>query len=513
MGDGRARVSLWHYSPAVVLFAIVIADFRQFSDPDLWGHVLFGRELLANGSLPFNNPWSYSAPGFHWLHHEWLSEVLMGWIFDHYGVFGLKLLKFACTAGTISFIVLAMSETVASVFIQAEILLVVALILVPAIQFRPQIFDFLFLSAIVAMLSRYTRRGSAALWIAIPMEAVWINLHGGFFVGLVVMSVYGSATLVSDFVANRGLRRGLEVLAITAAAAASTLLTFLIPPARESWYTLVYSIRNPVTSSTIVDWKPLVASLTTAASGSFEQKYFALVLVFFAAAAVSVILTPRRDDAPMVAVAAVLVAMAFAAQRNIPIAVIALAPVLANHLAVLVPSHEAASNTMRPAGRWVAEVLIAVVAIGFARYSGILKPGIDASGFPADAVDYMNRHGLKGDVLADYGWGQFVIWHGIPGTKVFIDSRFDLAYPPSVVRDFMNFDKGTPEGVHTLTAYPNDFVLVKRDWPAARLMDSQRDWRLIYSDDVARLYAPANSAAARLAGVPFAGTVHPAFFP
>ncbi len=35
-------------------------------------------------------------------------------------------------------------------------------------------------------------------------------------------------------------------------------------------------------------------------------------------------------------------------------------------------------------------------------------------------------------------------------------------------------------------------------------MDSQPDWRLIYSDDTARLYARANSPAARLDGVPFA---------
>jgi hypothetical protein len=52
---GSARVSLLRYSPALVLFAIVIADARQHTDPDLWGHVLWGRELLANGSLPRGN--------------------------------------------------------------------------------------------------------------------------------------------------------------------------------------------------------------------------------------------------------------------------------------------------------------------------------------------------------------------------------------------------------------------------------------------------------------------------
>jgi hypothetical protein len=114
-------------------------------------------------------------------------------------------------------------------------------------------------------------------------------------------------------------------------------------------------------------------------------------------------------------------------------------------------------------------------------------------------------------VLADYPWGQFVLWHGAPGTKVFIDSRFDLGYPPAVVRDYVAFDRG--DAGAALGAYPNDFVLTRRGWPAAKAMDSRRDWRLIYSDDVARLYAPANSAAAQIDGVPSIGAARQLLFP
>ena len=168
---------------------------------------------------------------------------------------------------------------------------------------------------------------------------------------------------------------------------------------------------------------------------------------------------------------------------------------------------------MPRAARLAMEILIAVVAIGFARHSGILSPGIDASDNPADAVNFMNSHRLTGNVLANYAWGQYVIWHGAPGMKVFIDSRYDLAYPPAVVRDYLELANNMAGGSHTLEAYPHDFVLIKRDAEAVKLMDSQRDWRLIYSDDTARLYARANSAAARLEGVPFAGTTRPAMFP
>ncbi len=315
--------------------------------------------------------------------------------------------------------------------------------------------------------------------------------------------------------------RGLWIIAIAAAAAASTLCTFLIPPARDTWLTLIHSIFNPMTHYAIEDWKPLLSALKEADSGSFAQKYFVLVLLYFAAAVVSVILTPRGGDAPMVAVAAFTLAMAFAAERNIPIAAIAIAPVFANHLGLLFKSREASttpeSNTREVSrtGRLTMEILIAVVAISFARLDGVLTPGINVHGFPVRAVNFMKTHDLEGNVLAQYGWGQYVIWHGAPGMKIFIDGRYDLAYPPAVVWDWLKFANNLDGAAQTLAAYPHDFVLLEQDLPAIKLMDSARDWRLIYRDDVARLYARANSPAAHLDPVTITNKSKspPEFFP
>jgi len=200
--------------------------------------------------------------------------------------------------------------------------------------------------------------------------------------------------------------------------------------------------------------------------------------------------------------------------RNIPFAVIAVAPVFANHAGLLTRRRETSGVRKAPrAGRLVMEVLIAVIAIGFARFSGVLKSGIDASGNPAAAVSFMNSHGLKGNVLADYAWGEYVIWHGGQGTKVFIDSRYDLAYPPVVVWDWLALANDLPGASHTLAAYPHDFVLIEKDSAAAKLMESQPTWHLIYGDDTARLYARANTPAGRLDDLVFKGNSGPLFFP
>jgi hypothetical protein len=318
---------------------------------------------------------------------------------------------------------------------------------------------------------------------------------------------------------GRAMRRGLGIVAIGAVAVASTFCTLLIPPARDTWYSLVSELQNPMTRNQIADWQPLLVALRAGSWGSVEQQYFGLVLMFFIAAAVTVVLTPRGDDAPLVAVAAVMIAAAFTALRNIPFAAIAVAPVISNHLGLHIRPRDVTSVSAESArdaplaGRLAIEVLIALVAIVIARNDGTLSGGIDASGYPVDAINFMQSHRLTGNVLTTFEWGQYVIFRGAPAIKVFIDSRYDEGYPPAVISDYLDFYTDASGGARTLAAYPHDFVLIDGAAAAVKLMNSQRDWRLIYSDDTSRLYARANSPAAHLDGVPYAGTVRPAFFP
>src|SRR5260370_24234771 len=92
--------------------------------------------------------------------------------------------------------VLGMTEPGAPRFAQIPILMSVPLMLLPAMQLRPTLFDFLALSAIVALLSRHNWRASAPLWLAIPLVAIWSNLHGGCFLPIVVVSSYCPTGLI-----------------------------------------------------------------------------------------------------------------------------------------------------------------------------------------------------------------------------------------------------------------------------------------------------------------------------
>src|ERR1039458_6638523 len=88
---------------AFVVCVICLAVF-QFSentaDPDLWGHVLYGRDFLQSGHLMRTEPYSWTAPGHEWINHEVLAEAAMALSFHALGGTGLLLLKIAAGLAT-----------------------------------------------------------------------------------------------------------------------------------------------------------------------------------------------------------------------------------------------------------------------------------------------------------------------------------------------------------------------------------------------------------------------------
>ncbi len=502
----RNRVSLLHYSPALIFIAIVVADTTRLADPDLWGHVRFGQDVLAQRRLIFYDQYSYSAPGHLWLNHEWLTEVLMGAIYNAFGTVGLNLMKFACSAATILFLALAMEETESSARVQFAILIAASATLATHLQFRPQIFTFALMSALLAILSRYNYRGRAPLWLAIPILAMWANLHGGFIMGLAALGTFTAVVFAQDLVLGRGMRRAMWLLAITAA---STIATLATPYGVGTWQAVIHAIENPHTHTAIVDWLSLPQSLLYhwGQSHGWGVAGKILAIAMFVALGVTFIQTPRGGDIALISIAALMIAAAFLAVRNLPLAVIATVTPLARHTTLALEARRrrlglpmAHAKERSPT---INQLMVAVAAFELLILTGLFSKKMPAGDpYPVGAISYMKEHRLSGNILADFQWGEYVIWHMPPASKVFIDGRYDTVYPPKVIDDYLAFAHGDAVGKETLLDYPHDFVLVgpKNDTPY-KLVMAQSGWRQIYRDDSCVLFARDNSAAAKLAPI------------
>jgi hypothetical protein len=164
----------------------------------------------------------------------------------------------------------------------------------------------------------------------------------------------------------------------------------------------------------------------------------------------------------------------------------------------------------RPASHLATLTLAGAMALGGGVFSRSLA--LDRA-YPSAALAFMNAQRLHGNVLSEFGWGEYLIWHTAPEDKVFIDGRYDTVYPFKVIGDYLEFYFDQPGASAVLQSYPHDFVLIGLDAPAHRLMERRGDWKLIYRDGDALLYALASGPAADLPGLPITAHAPPGGFP
>jgi hypothetical protein len=506
---GSRAISLLRYAPWLVLVLVILTDTEQCTDPDLWGHLHFGQTALLNHG-PFRvDPYSYSALGHPWLNHEWGTEVVMALFYNHFGVVGLKLWKFACAAATIGFVVLGLAETGASPGVQFGTLTCAAVALMPQIQFRPQLFTFMFFAAILALLARHNFRGSAPVWLAVPIMILWGNLHGGYIIGIGTLGTYTAIVGAQDLWAGRGLRRAWPLAVITILGTFATLLT---PYGIDNWLVVINALRLHVSRSVIGDWTPLMRAII----GAWHEhdgglSFYLTVLGVIIAFAVSIALQPKGGDLPLVVIGALMSLAAFTAVRNMPLAVIACTLPFARHTSLLVdrirvraaelgtplrdpPRH----STVNP---WFAGALALTLVLHFGLFSSRLA---DDRNYPEGAIAFMQEHGLHGNVLVDFNWAQYFIWHA-PDSKVFIDGRNDSVYPLKILDQYLDY-YFAKDGAHkVLESYPHQFVLIPPKSKADSVMTKAPDWKLVYKDRDAALYARADNRAAQSSNAPVAG--------
>jgi hypothetical protein len=117
--------------------------------------------------------------------------------------------------------------------------------------------------------------------------------------------------------------------------------------------------------------------------------------------------------------------------------------------------------------------------------------------YPVGAVEYIRRHLLTGRLLADFNWGEYLLWNLHPHCQVAIDGRYETVYPEEVVRAYMDFSDAKPGWHQFLEKYPPDLILIPTTMKIYPCIQQGSDWRQVYADGgcglfVKRSYGPSN---------------------
>ncbi len=522
----------------IVTLTVLVSAFSMspsVADPDLWGHIQFGRQFLETGQLEETTSFSFTAEGYRWINHENLSEIVMAWTVDHLGVAGLLWGKLMLSLFVIGSILYFNFRAGVGLIANCVLTIFVASNLGYHWSFRPQLSSFCFFTLLVILLQvsftgwrdnwhlkwfqpRWLTRGepkndidyswfhARLLWLSPLLFVLWANSHGGFVAGVCIFVVYlgcrAAEALSTFWPKGWGLVRRMSLMILV-----GVLATLLNPYSYRLPAWLLQSLGTP--RPEIMDWS------SSQLYSLVGLKFWGLIaLVIFALA-----YSKRSLDFTQCVLLGLTLWQSFSHFRHVPFFAILAGFWLGPHLQsalfrlsspALVKPGPPQKATLGHLAMGVAMVLM-VGIIGYQLTQRLSTLRVERNEFPVDAFEFMSENRLGGRLVVTYDWAQYAIAAfcveenlrpGQPISTVAFDGRFRTCYPQEIVD--MHFDllfgdqTERARSSHSLPIDPTrvlrhgdpELVLIKRGGELSeRVMNAQSDdWVLLYQDRLAQLW-------------------------
>jgi len=177
---------------AVALAAALPYALKISADHDLWWHVRTGQLILDDRALPEVDPFSFTAPGAAWTNHEWLSDVTLAMLYAVGGDRAMSLWRTLLLVAVLAAFAGALWRRFPHpLFVLAGVLVSTPLIRI-FINLRPHGFTYLF-ALLMLLIFEGSRSRTKLLWALPALFALWTNLHGGFVLGVGMLTVFVAA--------------------------------------------------------------------------------------------------------------------------------------------------------------------------------------------------------------------------------------------------------------------------------------------------------------------------------
>jgi hypothetical protein len=376
----------WH--DAVILLLLIIAVSNAWSTRigggDTFVSLAAGRDTLA-GKIGLPDDWSFATkigppetwtdktPHRVWLNQNWGAHTAYYVVERLFGDTGPVALKWAIIFGTVLLMIRAATARGANRYFAAVIVAVSILVAKSYLDVRPHIFTLIFEAGLIVCLFKWYMGSASWAWVATAILWMWSNTHGGFVFGLGVMGLWLGVQGFMKFVkpASRPWEwRHLFVLG-GALAVAIVLAAVANPFGPVNLTHPLVVTEHPIWKS-VQEWHPIIDWKTMKQAQGFGSVTEFLVLMGFLAAtlvgwAVSRLLTLSLEREPAVkaskqggrqsrgqqpvsrhrqeteasgptavvrsglfdvALMVVVIYMAFSARRFIPLATVAVVPIM-----------------------------------------------------------------------------------------------------------------------------------------------------------------------------------------
>jgi hypothetical protein len=519
--QNESRLSSWSrvlWLSAILLCGLLIMS-RSKADPDLWGHVQYGKEVIRDGHLHPSTTWSYAVEGYPWINHENIAELLLAAADLAAGQTGLLLLKSMLTLLILGLPLWYAHSRGAGLLASAAVTAILAFGISFHWLVRPHMLSYASAAVLIYLLSvgvpgvvavrpKQAFTGSRWLWLMPVVMCFWTNSHGGYLAGMAILMAWLGLDAI-DLLLNRDERLARVVCHHAMLFLACCVGCIINPYGLELHTWMLSSLGRP--RPEISEWAPL--PLFTVAGLPFWIIALTMVLC--------VVRTDQPKRWPGFVVLGLLAWQALSHHRHLPFLAIASSYVLAPHLASLANQlfdsittrSSVRSETMRrPTG--VGSLLFAgavMAMLTVCQYPRQTKLHVDRSFYPVSAMQYMTDHDLGGRVLVTFNWAQYALAtfsHVDPESRIAIDGRFRTCYPQAVIDMYFDFilgespasgryrepESGPFDPLRALHYESPDLVLLERQRhpEATRTIRLTDEWTMLYQDSLAELWGRAS---------------------
>jgi hypothetical protein len=440
-------------APALVFIAT--AGDRNYQT-DFWHHLSRGRAMAESGTLVNNDLFTYTVAGVAFQDTNWLPQLLYYKLFTLGGLDLVQLINSLTLAGMMGLLVWLCWHESGSLMLASGVGAFTFFGLWQLFIIRPQTFSLVLFVALYGVLELAERRRG---WLFVPpvLLAVWVNVHGGFPVGLALIGCYFVAVLVAG-----GWRQGLSVLrddrlAALGACLLGSVLATLANPYGWHVYQYVGLTSTAATARHIDEWLPSGLDMLI---GKVLALSVVLLVVLFA-------MPGRRPRVREVCLVICFLPFAVGSARMIAWWLLVAAPILARLLAANLPARWLEQDKAeRPSFAMpiVFALLLLAVALSVPSWKqynplvGTVRSAYRPEDNLQQVCEQLADRG-EGRIFSRFEWSEYLGWALAPRFTVFMDGRIEI-YPDEVWREYSALTRGRADWQDLLDRYQVDYLLL-----------------------------------------------------
>ena len=480
----------------IAVFGVLVftsLSVKLLNDAGIGWHIRTGQLIAATHSIPRVDPFS-SQIQKPWIAWEWMYDVLVGELESSAGLNGVVWFSAVVIAGTFALVFRLLLFRGADLFV--ALILTLLAIAASMIHFlaRPHVLSWLLAVVwfwILDSTESAPHKRARQLWLLPLLMLIWVNVHGGFLLGFVLLAIYWMGVLCAWLRGKESrieesfekIAAGKRVRLLTLIGLASAIAS-LVNPYGWKLHAHIYCY---LTNRFFMDH---IDEFQSPNFHGIAQRCFLLILLIAVAALAGCGRTLRLSQ---VLLMLFVIFGGLYASRNIPVSSVFLVLIVGP----LLPRMERGGFSQRMSllesnlrgHLW--PILVTVACLVIALNGGRIGTGVlmdahfDPQRMPVAAVNFIQGSGVRGPGFSPDNWGGYLIYRLYPHSRVVIDDRHDF-YGESFLHQYLTTMRGEPGWLDFLK-FRGCLVLPKKA-TVTSLVSGNSNWKIVYSDDVAVVF-------------------------